>query len=97
LIGTQTDLPAKSSSHFNDRNFNVGNRGLFKLVIRDARPPFRIDHALPFDDYLAVHTAIMIPTAVPSAIAIVVTTDNHRSAFAVTSPEPAIMVAVADP
>jgi hypothetical protein len=41
----------------------------------------------------------MIPTAVPSAITItiVVTTDNQRSAFAVNSPKPAIMVAVADP
>jgi hypothetical protein len=39
----------------------------------------------------------MIPTAMPSTIAIVVATDNHRSAFAVNSPKPAIMVAVADP
>jgi hypothetical protein len=46
-----------------------------------------------------MHTPIMITIkpAMPSAIAIVVTTDNHRSAFAVTSPKPAIMVAVADP
>jgi hypothetical protein len=57
----------------------------------------RIDHALALDDYLAVHTPIVIPTAMPSTIAIVVATDNHRSAFAVNSPKPAIMVAVADP
>jgi hypothetical protein len=44
---------------------------------------FWIDHALPVDDYLAVHVRIMIPTAMPSAIAIVVTMDNHCSAFAV--------------
>jgi hypothetical protein len=56
-----------------------------------------IDHALAVDDYLAVHTPIMIKTAMPSAIAIVVMTDNHCSAFAVHSPKPAIMVAVAEP
>lgn len=39
----------------------------------------------------------MIPAAVPSAIAIVVTTDNHRTAFAVNSSKPAIMVAVPKP
>jgi hypothetical protein len=45
-----------------------------------------------------VHTAIVIPTAVvPSTIAIVVTTDNHRSAFSVNSSEPTIVVAVAEP
>jgi hypothetical protein len=44
---------------------------------------FWIDHALPVDDYLAVHVRIMIPTAMPSAIAIVVTMNNHCSAFAV--------------
>jgi hypothetical protein len=54
-------------------------------------------HALPIDNHLAVNTAIMIPTAVPSAIAIVVTTDNHRTAFAVNSSKPAIMVAVPKP
>jgi hypothetical protein len=52
---------------------------------------------LAVDDYLAVHTSIMIPTAMPPTIAVVVATDNHRSAFAVNSPKPAIMVAVADP
>jgi hypothetical protein len=30
-------------------------------------PPFRINHALPIDDHLAVHAAMMIPTAVPRA------------------------------
>jgi hypothetical protein len=54
-------------------------------------------HALAVDGYLAVHTPIIIPTAMPSTIATVVTTDNNRSAFAVNSPKPAIMVAVADP
>jgi hypothetical protein len=44
-----------------------------------------------------VHIAITVPAAVPSAIAIVITTDNHRSAFAVNSPKPAIMVAMANP
>jgi CheY-like chemotaxis protein len=58
---------------------------------------FRIDHVLAVDDCLAVHTPIMIPTAVPSTTAVVVATNNHRSAFAVNSPKPAIMVAVADP
>jgi hypothetical protein len=44
-----------------------------------------------------VYTPITIKTPMPSPIAIAVTTDNHRSAFAVNSPKPAIMVAVADP
>jgi hypothetical protein len=44
-----------------------------------------------------MHTSIMIPTAMPSAIMITVTTDNHCSAFAVNSPKPAIMVAVPEP
>jgi hypothetical protein len=44
-----------------------------------------------------VRTAIMIPTTVPSAIVIVVTTDNHRTAFAVNSSKPGIMVAVPNP
>jgi hypothetical protein len=39
-----------------------------------------------------VHTAIMIPTAVPSAIAM----DNYRTAFAMNSSNPAMLVAVAD-
>jgi hypothetical protein len=39
-----------------------------------------------------MHTAIMIPTGVPSPI--VIATDNHRPAFAVNSSESAIMVAV---
>jgi hypothetical protein len=39
----------------------------------------------------------MIETAMPSAIMITVTTDNYGSAFAVRSPKPAVMVAVAEP
>jgi hypothetical protein len=50
---------------------------------------------LSVDNYLAVHSPIVIPTAMPSAA--VVTTDNHRTAFAVDSSKPAIVVAVADP
>jgi hypothetical protein len=41
---------------------------------------FSVDQALPVDDHLGVHSPIMIPTAMPSAIMIMVTTDNHRSA-----------------
>jgi hypothetical protein len=47
------------------------------------------------DDYFAVYAAIMIPTSVPSAI--VLSTDNDRSAFTVDSPKAAIVVAMADP
>jgi hypothetical protein len=49
----------------------------------------------PVDDYLAVYATIMIPTAVPSAI--VLSTDNDRSAFTVDSPKAAIVIAMADP
>jgi hypothetical protein len=42
-----------------------------------------------------VYAAIMIPTAVPSAI--VLSTDNDRSAFTVDTPKAAIVVAMADP
>jgi hypothetical protein len=38
---------------------------------------------------------IIIPTAVPSAI--VLSTDNDSSAFAVDSPKAAIVIAMADP
>jgi hypothetical protein len=54
-------------------------------------------YELPIDDHLTVHAAIVIQTTVPSAITIVITADNHRTAFAVNSPKPAIMVAVAEP
>jgi hypothetical protein len=47
------------------------------------------------DDYLAVHAAIVIPTTVPSAI--VLSTDNDRSAFTVDTSKAAIVVAMADP
>jgi hypothetical protein len=54
-----------------------------------------LNQVSPVDDYLTVYAAIMIPTAVPSAI--MLSTDNDRSAFAVDTPKAAIVVAMADP
>jgi hypothetical protein len=56
---------------------------------------FGLNQVSPVDDYLAVYAAIMIPTAVPSAM--VLSTDNDRSAFTVDTPKAAIVVAIADP
>jgi hypothetical protein len=62
-----------------------------------AYPAASNDHASPVDDYLAVHSPIMIETAMPSAIMIMPTTDNYGSTFAVRSPKAAVMVAVSEP
>jgi hypothetical protein len=56
---------------------------------------FGLSQVSPVDDYLAVYDVITIPTAVPSAI--VLSTDNDRSAFTVDSPKATIVVAMADP
>ena len=56
---------------------------------------FGLSQVSPVDDYLAVYAALMIPTTVPSAI--VLSTDNDRSAFTVDPSKTAVVVAMANP